>query len=163
MEASLKMDGHAVTGLSELAFAQAADGSGLPDDASAFRAACEAGSYEGGLAYSGEEGLIACQNGEALPLIDSLSGLLLREASRPDIEASSSALSQSAAPDAFPEGVSAGTGTVSCPQGMIPAVWSAPVFLHRKTAVRRTADEVLGAPSSGYSGHYLRLRLCLHQ
>lgn len=163
MEAHLKMDGHAVTGLSELTFGQAADGSGLPSDASAFRAACRAGSLEGGLAYFREEGLMACSGGEALPLLDSLSGLLLREASRPDIEASTSALSQSSAPDALPEGVSAGTGTVSCPQGMIPAVWSAPVFLHRKTAVRRTADEVLGAPSAGYSGNYLRLRLCLHQ
>ena len=161
MDAALDMNGNAVTDLSALFFSPGNDG---PDPgAAAFRKACASGSGEGALAFFRGIGLLLCRGKEAVSLPDSQSSLLLRQASRPDISSSASALRQASAAGTFPASGTGATGSVTCPQGMIPAVWSAAVLLQKKTAVRKTGEEVLGAPPAGYSGNVMRLRVCLHQ
>ena len=161
MDAALDMNGNAVTDLSALFFSSGNDGPA--PGAAAFREACSSGSGEGALAFFRDSGLLFCRGKEAVSLPDSLSSLLLRQASRPDISNSASALRQASAAGTFPASGTGATGSVTCPQGMIPAVWSAAVLLQKKTAVRKTGEEVLGSPPAGYSGNVMRLRVCLHQ
>ena len=161
MDAALDMNGNAVTDLSALFFSSGNDGPA--PGAAAFREACSSGSGEGALAFFRDSGLLFCRGKEAVSLPDSLSSLLLRQASRPDISSSASALRQASAAGTFPASGTGATGSVTCPQGMIPAVWSAAVLLQKKTAVRKTGEEVLGSPPAGYSGNVMRLRVCLHQ
>lgn len=156
------MNGNAVTDLSALFFSGGNGGSASAGDA-AFRKSCASGSGEGTLTFFSGSGLLLCRGKEAVALPDSLSSLLLRQASRPDISASASALRQASAAGTFPASGTGATGSVTCPQGMIPAVWSAAVLIQKKTSVRKNGEEVLGAPPAGYSGNAMRLRVCLHQ
>lgn len=162
MDAALGMNGNAVTDLSALFFSGGNGGSASAGDA-AFRESCASGSGEGTLTFFSGSGLLLCRGKEAVALPDSLSSLLLRQASRPDISASASALRQASAAGTFPASGTGATGSVTCPQGMIPAVWSAAVLIQKKTSVRKNGEEVLGAPPAGYSGNAMRLRVCLHQ
>lgn len=162
MDAALGMNGNAVTDLSALFFSGGNGGSASAGDA-AFRESCASGSGEGTLTFFSGSGLLLCRGKEAVSLPDSLSSLLLRQASRPDISASASALRQASAAGTFPASGTGATGSVTCPQGMIPAVWSAAVLIQKKTSVRKNGEEVLGAPPAGYSGNAMRLRVCLHQ
>ena len=162
MDAALGMNGNAVTDLSALFFSGGNGESASAGDA-AFRESCASGSGEGTLTFFSGSGLLLCRGKEAVALPDSLSSLLLRHASRPDISASASALRQASAAGTFPASGTGATGSVTCPQGMIPAVWSAAVLIQKKTSVRKNGEEVLGAPPAGYSGNAMRLRVCLHQ
>ena len=162
MDAALGMNGNAVTDLSALFFPGGNGGPASAGDA-AFRESCASGSGEGTLTFFSGSGLLLCRGKEAVSLPDSLSSLLLRQASRPDISASASALRQASAAGTFPASGTGATGSVTCPQGMIPAVWSAAVLIQKKTSVRKNGEEVLGAPPAGYSGNAMRLRVCLHQ
>ena len=162
MDAALGMNGNAVTDLSALFFSGGNGGSASAGDA-AFRESCASGSGEGTLTFFSGSGLLLCRGKEAVSLPDSQSSLLLRQASRPDISASASALRQASAAGTFPASGTGATGAVTCPQGMIPAVWSAAVLIQKKISVRKNGEEVLGAPPAGYSGNAMRLRVCLHQ
>lgn len=162
MGAALNMNGNAVTGLSALYFS-AGNGSPASTGEAAFRESCASGSGEGTLTYLSGSGLLLCRGKDAVSLPDSLSSLLLRQASRSEISDSASALRQASAAGIFPVSGTGATGSVTCPQGMIPAVWSAAVLIQKKTSVRKDGNEVLGAPPAGYGGNAMRLRICLHQ